>query len=96
MMVDCSHANSGKQPARQEDVWHSIIEQRVSGTTSLIGAMIESYLQEGAQPIPKNLSELRHGVSITDACISWETTERMLRWGAEMLVKAPKELATVK
>src|SRR6185369_9518194 len=47
LMVDCSHANSGKQPARQEDVWHSIIEQRGNGTRSLIGAMIESYLSEG-------------------------------------------------
>ncbi|MEY2466941.1 MAG: 3-deoxy-7-phosphoheptulonate synthase [Verrucomicrobiota bacterium] len=93
MMVDCSHANSGKQPAKQEDVWHSIIEQRVSGTKSLIGAMIESYLQEGAQPIPKNPAEIRYGISITDACISWETTERMLRWGYETLGKAPRELA---
>jgi 3-deoxy-7-phosphoheptulonate synthase len=93
LMVDCSHANSGKQPARQEDVWHSIIEQRVSGTKSLAGAMIESYLQEGSQPIPKKLSELRYGISITDACISWEATERMLRWGYEQLAKAPRELA---
>jgi len=96
LMVDCSHANSGKQPARQEDVWHSIIEQRVGGTRSLIGAMIESYLCEGAQPIPKTLSELRPGVSITDACISWETTERMLRWGAEMLAKASSEIAATR
>jgi 3-deoxy-7-phosphoheptulonate synthase len=94
LMVDCSHANSGKQPARQEDVWHSIIEQRVAGTRSLIGAMIEGYLHEGNQPIPKKLSDLRYGISITDACLSWETTERMLRWGYEMLAKAPRELAT--
>lgn len=93
VMVDCSHANSGKQPARQEDVWHSIIQQRISGTKSLAGAMIESYLEEGSQPIPKKLSELCYGVSITDACISWETTERMLRWGYEQLAKAPRELA---
>jgi 3-deoxy-7-phosphoheptulonate synthase len=87
MMVDCSHANSGKQPARQDDVWRSIIEQRLGGTTSLIGTMIESYVHEGNQPIPQNLAELRYGVSITDACISWETTERMMRWGYEMLAK---------
>ncbi|HWD92504.1 MAG TPA: 3-deoxy-7-phosphoheptulonate synthase [Verrucomicrobiae bacterium] len=95
MMVDCSHANSGKQAARQEDVWHSIIEQRVGGTKSLAGAMIESYLHEGSQPIPKKLSEIRYGISITDACISWEATERMLRWGHEQLAKAPRELAAV-
>lgn len=93
LMVDCSHANSGKQPARQEDVWRSIIQQRVGGTKSLAGAMIESNLFEGSQSIPKNLSELRYGISITDACISWETTERMLRWGFEQLSKAPRELA---
>jgi 3-deoxy-7-phosphoheptulonate synthase len=96
LMVDCSHANSGKQPARQEDVWHSIIEQRVGGTRSLIGAMIESYLHEGAQPIPKNPAELRPGISITDACISWETTARMLRWGFETLAKAPREMAAAR
>jgi 3-deoxy-7-phosphoheptulonate synthase len=93
MMVDCSHANSGKQAARQEDVWRSIIEQRVGGTSSLIGAMIESYLQEGAQPIPKTAGELRYGISITDACISWETTERILRWGFEKLAGTRREAA---
>jgi 3-deoxy-7-phosphoheptulonate synthase len=81
LMVDCSHANSGKEPARQEEVWRSIIEQRAVGTHSVIGAMIESNLREGNQPFPKNPAELRYGVSITDACISWETTERLLRWG---------------
>lgn len=90
LMVDCSHANSAKQHARQEDVWRSLIEQRVAGARSLIGVMIESYLQEGNQPIPENPAELRYGVSVTDACISWETTERMLRWGYEALCKAPQ------
>jgi len=85
LMVDCSHANSGKQPARQEDVWRSLIEQRLAGNKSIMSAMIESHLVEGAQPIPKNLSELRYGVSITDPCMGWETTERILRWGFENL-----------
>ncbi len=88
LMVDCSHANSEKKFAKQEDVWHSIIQQRVEGTKPLIGAMVESYLHEGNQPIPKNLADLRYGVSITDSCIGWETTERMLRWGHEALAKA--------
>jgi len=87
MMVDCSHANSSKQFAKQEDVWHSVIEQRIGGTKSLIGLMVESHLNEGNQPIPKNHSELRYGVSITDSCIGWETTERMLRWGYEAMEK---------
>jgi 3-deoxy-7-phosphoheptulonate synthase len=81
LMVDCSHANSEKKFARQEEVWRSVIEQRAAGTQSLIGLMVESHLHEGNQPIPKSLKELRHGVSITDSCIGWEATERMLRWG---------------
>ncbi|MFM2293662.1 MAG: hypothetical protein RLZZ350_75 [Verrucomicrobiota bacterium] len=85
MMVDCSHANSEKKHARQEEVWHSVIEQRVGGTKSLIGVMIESHLHDGNQPFPKPVSELQYGVSITDACVNWETTERMLRWGYEKL-----------
>ncbi len=86
LMVDCSHANSGKQPARQEDVWRSVIEQRSAGTHSLIGLMVESYLLEGNQPFPvKNLEDLRPGISITDACMGWEATARILRWGRERL-----------
>jgi 3-deoxy-7-phosphoheptulonate synthase len=87
LMVDCSHANSEKKFAKQEEVWRSVIEQRVGGTKSLIGLMVESHLCEGNQPIPKNLVELRYGVSITDSCIGWEATERMLRWGYETLAK---------
>ena len=90
LMVDCSHANSEKKFAKQEDVWHSVIEQRVGGTKSLIGLMVESHLSEGNQPIPKDKSQLRYGVSITDSCIGWETTERMLRWGYEALKKTVK------
>ena len=88
LMVDCSHANSEKKFAKQEEVWRSVIEQRVGGTKSLIGLMVESHLNEGNQPIPKALSGLRYGVSITDSCIGWETTERMLRWGYAALAKA--------
>ena len=87
LMVDCSHANSEKQHARQEDVWRSVIQQRVEGTRSLIGLMVESNLFEGSQLIPKNLEDLRYGVSLTDSCIGWETTERMLRWAYEALGK---------
>jgi len=81
LLVDCSHANSRKQHANQEEVWQSILQQRLAGPSPVIGVMIESNLEEGAQSIPKNLAHLRYGVSVTDACVSWETTERMLRWG---------------
>lgn len=93
LMVDCSHANSGKQHARQEEVWNSIIQQRASGTRLIIGAMVESNLCEGSQAIPKNLSELRYGVSVTDACVGWEVTERMLRTGCDGLTKSRETVA---
>jgi 3-deoxy-7-phosphoheptulonate synthase len=79
VMVDCSHANSGKQFARQEKVWRSVLAQRADGNQALIGLMVESYLHEGNQPFPQDPAALRYGVSITDACVSWETTERMFR-----------------
>jgi len=87
LMVDCSHANSGKQPARQEGVWRNVLDQRASGTRSIIGLMVESYLEEGNQPFPQPVADLRHGVSITDACIGWETTERVLREGYRRLAE---------
>jgi len=94
LMVDCSHANSGKQHARQEEVWHSVIEQRVAGNWGLIGAMVESYLNEGNQPFPNEPSQLCYGVSITDACLGWEATERMLRWAAEKLAAVRRARAS--
>lgn len=94
LMVDCSHANSSKQHAKQEEVWGNLVSQRVEGCEPLIGVMIESHLFEGNQPIPRNRSELRYGVSLTDACLGWEVTERMLRHGAERLRAARAQWAT--
>jgi 3-deoxy-7-phosphoheptulonate synthase len=95
LMVDCSHANSGKQHARQEEVWRSVIAQRAGGTRSLAGLMVESYLQEGNQPFPQKPSEMRYGVSVTDACLGWDATERMFRWAHETIVQAGASLAGV-
>ena len=94
LMVDCSHANSGKQHARQEDVWRSVIEQRASGTRSLVGVMLESNLHEGSQPLQSNPAALRYGVSVTDACLGWDVTERMLRWGHASLAQAGQSRLT--
>ena len=88
LMVDCSHANSGKQHARQEEVWRSVIQQRATGNRSLIGVMLESYLQEGNQPFPARPADLRYGVSITDACLGWTATERLLQWAGKELSSA--------
>ena len=79
LMVDCSHANSLKDPPRQEKVLRSVIRQRVEGQKAIIGFMIESNLVAGCQSIPQNLDELAYGVSVTDPCIDWEMTEKALR-----------------
>jgi 3-deoxy-7-phosphoheptulonate synthase len=93
LMVDCSHANSGKQHARQAEVWRSVIDQRLKGNQAIIGMMVESYLQEGNQPFPQNASQLCYGVSITDACLGWEATERMLRWASAKLAREEHAVA---
>lgn len=83
LMIDCSHANSGKQFERQPEVWHDVLRQRKAGDSPIVGTMIESNLFEGKQPITADRGELRYGVSITDGCIGWETTEKMLTEGYE-------------
>jgi len=88
ILVDCSHANSGKRFERQEVVWQSILDQRQTTHGQhcpIIGAMLESNLVEGNQPLTDDPSRLRYGVSITDSCIGWEKTEALLRQAAEKL-----------
>ena len=77
LMIDCSHANSGKDPKRQPDVLKSLIEQRAAGRKDIVAAMIESHIHLGSQPAAKD--GLRYGVSITDACLDWESTAALLR-----------------
>lgn len=79
MMVDCSHGNSEKKFELQPQVLKSVVDQIAAGNRSISGVMIESYLKEGNQPMPKDLSTLAYGVSITDSCIDWATTEACLR-----------------
>lgn len=88
VMVDCSHANSAKQHKKQEEVWNNVIAQRADGNLGITGLMVESFLHEGNQPFPQPLDQLQRGVSITDACLGWETTERLLRHGHERLAGA--------
>ncbi|HEY6007097.1 MAG TPA: 3-deoxy-7-phosphoheptulonate synthase [Geobacteraceae bacterium] len=87
IMVDCSHGNSEKNHEKQPAVLENVIDQIVAGNRSISGVMIESFLEGGNQPIPKDLSQLKYGVSITDKCIDWETTERIL-WEAHGRLKA--------
>ncbi len=79
LMVDCSHANSGKDAFRQPEVWKSILGQRAEGCREIIGAMMESNIHGGSQPLSPSRADLKYGVSITDACLDWETTEALLR-----------------
>lgn len=79
IMVDCSHANSNKQPELQPLVVENVANQIIEGNKSIVGLMIESNINAGNQPIPANLDELAYGVSVTDGCIDWETTETCLR-----------------
>jgi 3-deoxy-7-phosphoheptulonate synthase len=79
IMVDCSHANSSKQPELQPLVIENVANQILEGNTSIIGLMIESNLHAGNQDIPANLDDLKYGVSVTDGCIDWATTEASLR-----------------
>ena len=76
---------SGKDHTRQPDILRDIVAQRKAGTTSIIGAMIESNLREGKQPFPNADGPLQYGVSITDACIGWEQTERLVLEVAEQV-----------
>ncbi|MCU1719693.1 3-deoxy-7-phosphoheptulonate synthase [Pseudomonas sp. 5P_5.1_Bac1] len=80
IMVDCSHANSGKDPLKQPAVFDDVLRQRLDGDRSLVGVMIESHLFDGCQALGKG--PLEYGVSITDGCLGWEGTEAMLRKAA--------------
>lgn len=82
LMVDCSHANSGKDPLRQPAVFNDVLAQRLAGDHSLVGMMLESHLFEGCQPLNP---AMRYGVSITDGCLGWDATERLLRSAASQL-----------
>lgn len=83
IMVDCSHANSGKDPARQPAVFEDVLDQRLAGDTSIIGVMIEGHLFEGCQALGKGA--LKYGVSITDGCLGWDRTAELLRDAARRL-----------
>jgi 3-deoxy-7-phosphoheptulonate synthase len=84
LVIDCSHANSGKRPRLQAHVLKSILQQHFDGNTSILGLMIESNLKEGTQPL-SDISSLEYGVSITDPCLGWEDTERLLIFARDEL-----------
>jgi len=79
IVIDCSHANSYKKPELQPLVMTDVVNQIVHGNQSITGVMIESNIVAGNQKIPADLSELKYGCSVTDACIDWDTTVHMLK-----------------
>lgn len=78
IMIDCSHANSSKDPDVQPLVLKDVTHQVLEGNESIIGVMLESNINAGNQSIPDDLSKLKYGVSVTDACMDWTTTEQAL------------------
>ncbi|MEA5617109.1 3-deoxy-7-phosphoheptulonate synthase [Cronbergia sp. UHCC 0137] len=78
IVIDCSHGNTNKDYKLQPKVFENIIQQIIDGNTSIVGMMLESHLYEGSQPITGNREDLQYGVSVTDKCISWEETEKII------------------
>jgi len=79
IVVDCSHGNSNKDPSLQPLVMDNCANQILDGNQSIVGMMLESHLHGGNQSIPADRSQLKYGMSVTDACIDWTTTDRLLR-----------------
>ena len=94
VMVDCSHGNSSKDPSRQPDVFRDVVGQASNGSPHLLGAMIESHLNGGSQSLTPGAAGLAYGVSVTDGCIDWSTTERILREADAMLRAAGRSLVS--
>ena len=90
IVVDCSHGNSSKDPGLQSLVAENVANQILEGNRSIVGLMLESNLHWGNQPIPADRADLQYGVSVTDACIDWETTEGLLRSVDARLRSAPR------
>ncbi len=91
IIIDCSHANSRKNYERQKRVLRSLVDQVCWGERAIRGFMLESNLNPGSQKIPSDLSQLRYGVSVTDACIGWDETERIMLHACDLLRKSRLE-----
>jgi 3-deoxy-7-phosphoheptulonate synthase len=89
IMIDASHGNCRKDHQLMPAVFEEIVRQRKAGDTSIIGVMLESNLVGGAQKFPQPLDQLVYGQSITDACIDWETTEKLILAAATIFAVSP-------
>ena len=88
VMIDCSHANSSKDPSRQPDVLDDVLGQIEDGAECIHAVMIESHLEAGSQAFPRPVDQLKYGVSITAGCIDWSATEACIRRAAEVMDKS--------
>src|SRR5579862_8734187 len=93
VMVDCSHAQTNKDYRKQPEVFAALCEQVRAGSRAIMGAMLESFINAGNQPLEADRSQLKYGVSITDPCIDWPTTERCLLDAAEALAPSGRARA---
>lgn len=85
IVVDCSHGNSNKDHTRQHIAFRDVLQQRLAGNSDLIGVMLESNINAGAQKLGADPSELEYGISITDSCIGWDETVELLEWAYESI-----------
>jgi len=85
IIIDCSHANSEKDHRNQAKVWNDVMGQIKNGNENIVGLMLESHLFEGSQKIGGGWGEMKYGVSVTDSCISWEETKKIILEAAKNL-----------
>jgi len=88
VIVDCSHAQTGKDYTKQAGVLRALVDQVCAGSRAIMGAMLESNIEAGSQPVSPNRANLKYGVSVTDPCIDWPTTEQCLLEAAAALASA--------
>lgn len=93
IVVDCSHANCDKDHNKQPVAFRNVLDQRTGGNRGIVGIMLESHLNAGNQSMNGDRSTLKYGVSITDPCVDWRTTEELLREAARVLAKEPVAVA---
>jgi 3-deoxy-7-phosphoheptulonate synthase len=89
MMVDCSHAQTSKDFTKQPAVMKTLVDQVRAGSRAIMGVMLESNIEAGSQPLSSNRAKLKYGVSVTDPCIDWPTTEQCMLAAAAALTPAP-------
>lgn len=94
LIIDCSHGNSGKQHEKQSPVVESAIKQLLDGNRSIRGLILESHLRAGKQSLEERGEKLRYGVSITDPCIDWTTTEQLVLWAHHKILEEKKQKTT--